>query len=160
MENQKNTLFYCDENSIAVIIKKANENSGDLLPILEDIQAQLGYLPIDVLKKVGISLKLPLSKVIETASFYSFLRFQPRGQYLIQMCESAPCHLNGSAQTLQALQNTLRIHPGETTPDQKFTLELTGCLGVCDRAPAIMVNGSVYGPVYANEVEAFLKRFQ
>lgn len=160
MGNQKNAPLRRDEAEIAVIMGNANMHPSELLPMLEAIQELLGYLPIDILKKIGESVNLPLSKVMEAASFYKHFRFQPCGQYLIRMCESAPCHLNGSAQTLCALQNALHIRPGETTPDHKFTLELAGCLGVCDRAPAIMVNGEIYGPIHANEVEDFLRQFQ
>ena len=76
------------------------------------------------------------------------------------MCKSAPCHLNGTAATLKALEDALGIKVGETTPDGRFTLQPYDCLGICDRAPAVMVNDQVFGPVFSEDVPEFLARFE
>ena len=148
------------KEKIEAILSKHRDDNGALLPILEEAQEAIGYLTPESLQAISTGLTIPLTKVVETASFYQFLRFQPRGKYLIQMCESAPCCLSSAKATLSAIERALCIKPGETTPDGKFTLELTGCIGVCDRAPALLVNGEAFGPIRQEDVEAFLGSFE
>lgn len=103
--------------------------------------------------------RMPVAKVWGIASFYSLYATTPRGRHVIRVCESAPCHVVGATNILQTLKDTLRIKPGETTPDGRFTLELTSCLGVCGVAPAVMVNQNVHGNLTTDAVSEFLANY-
>lgn len=134
----------------------AENGAGALLPALEQAQKEHGYLSKDVLSAVADSLQLPLAEVAETASFYSLLTMEKLGQYAIHICNSAACHMAGSGTLKQALENALGISVGETTPDGKFTLLCCGCLGACEKSPAVLVNGRIYGPVKEEQIPALL----
>ncbi|MCX6554018.1 MAG: NAD(P)H-dependent oxidoreductase subunit E [Candidatus Aminicenantes bacterium] len=129
-------------------ILKQYEASGDnLLAILHDIQDASAehYLDDASLRAAADYLKLPYSFVYGVASFYTMYSLEPRGKNLIRICQSPPCHLLGASTISRELMRLLGIGFGATTPDKLFTLEMTSCLGVCGVAPAMMVNGRVYG---------------
>ncbi len=139
------------------IIRKHQNRDGALIDVLHDVQALYGYLPEQAMKRIAEGLSLPLSKVYGVATFYSLFTLEPKGQYVIRLCESAPCHIRGAVQVLSAIEEELKIKPGETTPDSKFTLEFTSCLGVCGVAPAIMINDQVYGNLTPEKVKEILR---
>jgi NADH:ubiquinone oxidoreductase subunit E len=129
-------------------ILKQYESSGDnLLAILHDIQnaSTEHYLADADLRAAADYLKLPYSFVHGVATFYTMYSLKPRGKNLVRVCQSPPCHLLGSTTISKELMRLLGIGFGETTADKFFTLEMTSCLGVCGVAPAMMVNGRVYG---------------
>jgi NADH:ubiquinone oxidoreductase subunit E len=140
------------------------EPSGDnLLAILHDIQDACPehYLSEADLRAVADHLGLTYSFVHGVATFYTMYSLKPRGRYLIRVCQSPPCHLLGSTTISRELMRLLGIAFGETTPDKRFTLEMSSCLGVCGVAPAMMVNDRVYGnltPELIAEVIAGLRR--
>lgn len=158
MENA--TVTAQQETKLREIMAEYKDVRGALLPMLEKAQVTCGYLPIEALEIIADGLGIPLSKVAGTAGFYSFLSSEKCGRYVIRMCKSAPCHVNGAAATLKALEDALGIKVGETTPDGKFTLQTDDCLGICDRAPAVMVNDEVFGPVFLEAVPKFLAGFE
>ena len=158
MENT--TLTAQQETKLREFIAEYKDVPGALLPVLEKAQEACGYLPMEALEIIADGLDIPLSKVAGTAGFYSFLSSEKCGRYVIRMCKSAPCQVNGTAATLKALEDALGIKAGETTPDGKFTLQTYDCLGLCDRAPAVMVNDEVFGPVFSEDVPEFLARFE
>jgi NADP-reducing hydrogenase subunit HndA len=138
------------------IIGSYKGTQGALMPVLQKAQELYGYLPIQVQKIIAEGLNLPLAQVAGTLSFYSFFTSEKCGNYIIRVCKSAPCHINGATSTLRAFEDALGIKPGETTPDGKFTLLTSECLGICDRAPAIMVNNEVFGPILTGDAANFL----
>lgn len=150
------------EKDLAVqeIIDRHLGLEGNLLPILHAIQAELGYLPEPAMVRVARSLRIPLSKVYGTATFYSLFATHPKGEYVIRICESAPCHIQGAQEVIEALEKELGIKVGETTPDQKFTLELASCIGVCGVAPAIMINEHVHGNLTPSMVPGIIARYR
>lgn len=117
----------------------------ELIPILQDVNHQLGYLPTLAIVKLSQMMKIPTSQIYSVASFYSMLSTEARGEHVIQFCESAPCHVMGGRQVWNTLLETLGIGPGETTPDGKWTLITTSCLGVCGVGPVMIVDDEVYG---------------
>jgi NADH:ubiquinone oxidoreductase subunit E len=129
------------------ILKKYEPRADNLLGILHDIQnaSSEQYLAADDLRAVADFLKLTYSFVYSVATFYTMYSLKPRGKYLVRVCQSPPCHLLGSTTISRELMRLLGIGFGETTADKRFTLEMTSCLGVCGVAPAMMVNGRVYG---------------
>lgn len=117
----------------------------ELIPVLQEVNNQLGYLPTLAIVKISQMMKIPTSQIYSVASFYAMLSTEARGEHVIQFCESAPCHVMGGQQVWNALLETLGIRPGETTPDGKWTLITTSCLGVCGVGPVMIVDDEVYG---------------
>lgn len=130
-----------------------------LISVLHQVQAELGYLSEEGLGIVAEKLDLPLSKVYGVATFYTLLNTEAKGEYIIRVCESAPCHVKDSTNILTELKDKLGIEVGETTEDGKFSLELTSCLGVCGVAPAIMINDTVHGNLDTTRLESVLERY-
>lgn len=156
-------IYNIDEAQINKLIDMLNiqkAKAGSLINILNEIQNDFGPLSIEVQKVISKVLEIPLGQVASVVSFYTFLRTENHGKYFLYMCESAPCQLKEAQQTLKKVEEILGIKTGETTLDGKFTLETCECLGVCNRSPAVMVNGEIYGPIQAGDVEHFLKRFE
>lgn len=148
------------EAKLRELVGQYKNMPGALIPVLQKAQELYGYLPIEVLKVVADGLNLPLAQVAGVASFYTFFKNEKCGKYLIRMCKNAPCHVKEAATTLKALEASLGIKVGETTPDGKFTLETCDCLGICERAPAVMVNNEVFGPLLSKDVAQFLVNFE
>jgi NADH-quinone oxidoreductase subunit E len=145
------------------ILKNYEPQADNLLGILHDVQnaSEEHYLTDADLRAVADFLGLAYSFVYGVASFYTMYSLQPRGRYLIRVCQSPPCHLLGSTTISKELIRLLGIGFGETTADRRFTLEMSSCLGVCGVAPAMMVNDRVYGnltPELIAEVIAGLRR--
>jgi NADH-quinone oxidoreductase subunit E len=132
----------------------------ELIPILNDINRELGYLPDYALEEVGRQLQVPRSRLFSVATFYHMLSTTPRGRHIIQFCESAPCHVVGGREVWQSLQEQLGLQPGETSPDGKWTLVTTSCLGVCAVGPVIVVDDDIIGNVQPDQVGDILARYQ
>ncbi len=109
------------------------------------IQDKLGYLPEEAMHAIAAWLDVPVSNVYGTATFYTLFSTKPKGKYIVRLCDSPPCHIEGSEAVKDALIKELGIKPGETTEDCTFTFELVSCFGLCGVAPAVMINEDVYG---------------
>ncbi|HIE53550.1 MAG TPA: NADH-quinone oxidoreductase subunit NuoE [Armatimonadetes bacterium] len=134
---------------------------ADVLALLHQAQRESGfnYLSEDQLREIAARTGMTYSEVYGVATFYSLFSLQPRGRYVIRVCESGPCHLEGAASLLETLQQELNLGVGETTPDGKFTLETVSCLGFCDEAPVMMINEEVYGHLTKEKVREILARY-
>ncbi|MBN2258597.1 MAG: NADH-quinone oxidoreductase subunit NuoE [Anaerolineaceae bacterium] len=132
----------------------------ELIPILSDINRQLGYLPAEALDEISTQLKIPKSQVLSAASFYSMLSTQPRGRHVIKFCESAPCHVQGGREVWLALQDQLQLKSGETSPDDRWTLETTSCLGQCADGPVILVDEDIYLNVTPDQLSGILAKYK
>ena len=132
----------------------------DLLVSLKEAQAERGHLSREVLVEVSRSLDVPVVDVFGVASFYSFLSTRPQGSNIIRVCGSVPCYLKNSQMILRSLADALGIGPGETTPDGRFSCELTNCIGACDLAPAMLVNGEVHGELTGKKISAILSSYR
>ena len=138
------------------IITRHKDQPGALMPVLQEVQEAVGFLPPAVQERIAAGLNIQGSEVFGVMSFYSMYTWKPKGKYVIRMCESPPCHVNGGDNMLQALQQELGIGVGETTADGLFTLETTACLGVCEVAPAMQINEVVIGPLTAARIKQVL----
>jgi len=138
--------------------KKNYDSSGEILiPVLHEIQkVYSNNVPEDVAKEVAEYLNIPDSQISEVITFYSMLSFKKRGKYIIRVCESLPCHVNGGREVVESLKEKLGIDFGETTSDGLFTLESTSCLGICGVAPAMMINEEAYGNLTKEKVDAII----
>ena len=116
----------------------------NLIPILQDIQEEYGYLTETAIKELGEYLELPTSKIYSLATFYSKFRFQPKGKFHLKMCRGTSCHLKGSSHLLNIMYKELELHEGQTTKDGLFSLEVVSCMGACGFGPVLAVNEKHY----------------
>lgn len=143
-----------------ILKKYENAKRDSLIPILQDIQDSVGYIPKEAVKAVGKYLNLPASKIYGVATFYNQFRFEPLGKYHIQICRGTACHVKGSQKVLETLQRELGIGPGETTKDGLFSIEVVACLGACGLAPVITVNDKVYANMDSDSVKKLIKELK
>jgi NADH-quinone oxidoreductase subunit E len=122
-------------------ISKHIHERGPLVTVLQVVNADLGYIPPESLRYIASKLNVPLADVYHVATFYTAFSLTPRGEHNIKVCMGTACHVRGSARVLDALEERLEIKAGDTTKDQKFTLETVNCLGACAMGPVILVNG-------------------
>ncbi|MFP4379956.1 MAG: NADH-quinone oxidoreductase subunit NuoE [Candidatus Sumerlaeia bacterium] len=147
--------------SIEPILEKyAGAGRDSLIPILQEIQDEEGFLSRDAVVRVGRHLGLPASKVYGVATFYNQFRFQPLGKYHIQVCRGTACHVKGSASVLAALTQALDIEAGQTTKDGLFSVEVVACIGACGLAPVISINGEFFAGVTPESVNGILDTFR
>ena len=133
-----------------------SKGPGNLLVLLEEAQNKSGYLSAECLIELAESLGLSVSDVYGVASFYSFLSTKPQGRNVIRICKSLPCFLENNQPIIETVEREIGIKPGETTPDGKFSFELTNCIGACDKAPAMMINDDVYGDLTPGKISRIL----
>ncbi|MCE5268872.1 MAG: NADH-quinone oxidoreductase subunit NuoE [Planctomycetaceae bacterium] len=144
----------------AVLERYPNASRDALIPILQDVQQELGYLSRDSVVRIGEHLNLPASKIYGVATFYNQFRFQPQGRNHIQVCRGTACHVKGSAAILDAVKRELRIEPGQTTRDGQFSLEVVACIGACGLAPVICVNGEFHAGVTTKTVGKIIDSYR
>jgi NADH-quinone oxidoreductase subunit E len=148
---------------VCKILDDHSRNPAHLIPILQAVQEEYRYLPEEIMVYVATSLGLPPARVYGVATFYSHFALEPRGKYIIRLCDGTACHVKASIPILEALQRRLDLNPQrKTTPDLRFTLETVSCLGACGLAPVLVINDEVYGqmtPARAIElVEALIAK--
>jgi len=143
-----------------VLERHKGAKRDSLIPILQDVQEDEGFLSFDSLLAVSRFLNLPLSKIYGVASFYNQFKFQAPGKYKIQLCRGTACHVKGSAGVLEAVKRYLKIDAGETTKDKLFSLEVVACVGACSLAPVVCINGEYYAGVNPDKMEKILKEYQ
>jgi NADH-quinone oxidoreductase subunit E len=132
---------------------------GFLIPILQDIQREYGYLPLLVLKELSQRLSVPLSRIYNVATFYKSLSLKPRGRHIISVCTGTVCHLKGAGKLAEAISDQLEIPLGGTTRDLRFSLENVNCLGACALAPVLVLDGHYYAKVEPSAVKKILRAF-
>jgi NADH:ubiquinone oxidoreductase subunit F (NADH-binding)/NADH:ubiquinone oxidoreductase subunit E len=148
----------CDQ--LEAIIVRHRGKPGALLPVLQEAQKILGHIPREMQDVIAMELNVPASQVFGTMSFYSMFAWQPKGRYLVRVCQSPPCHIQGGENILQALQEELGVEVGGTTPDKLFTLESAACLGACEVAPAIQINEVVHGNLSREKIKEVLAAYR
>ncbi len=139
-----------------ILEKYQNAGRDSLIPILQDVQNNEGYLSEKALEKIGTHLDLPVSKIYGVATFYNQFRFQPKGKYHIQVCRGTACHVLGSLNVMQELEKTLKIKNDETSRDGKFSLEVVACIGACGLAPVISINGEFHAKVTPESIKEII----
>jgi NADH-quinone oxidoreductase subunit E len=137
-----------------------SQEKKDLLVLLERAQSRSGYLSKDTIAELAAALGLSISEVYGVASFYSFLSTKPKGRNVIRICKSIPCYLKGSQTIIEGVRKAIGIKPGETTPDGRFSFELTNCIGACDKAPAMMINDDVHVDLTPKKISSILEAYK
>ncbi|NLY89353.1 MAG: NADH-quinone oxidoreductase subunit NuoE [Firmicutes bacterium] len=127
------------------LIRRLGRGQETAIPVLQEIQKEFGYIPPELLPRVAALTGLCGSELYSIATFYSQFRLHPIGENLIQVCHGTACHLAGAEEITAALRRELGIEEGDTSPDQKYTIEKVACLGCCSLAPVITINGETFG---------------
>lgn len=131
-----------------------------LIPLLQEVQDEFGYLSEDALRKIASHLGLPSSKIYGLATFYNQFSFVPRGKYHIEICNGSACHLEGSREILSEIEKELGITDGQSTKDGNFSLEVQSCIGACGQSPVISVNKKYYTGVSVKRVREIIKQLE
>lgn len=145
---------------IIALIEQYKGESSPLMMILEAIQKKFGYIPLDVQEIVAEKLGMPFSEVYGVVTFYNFFSLTPKGKYVIGVCLGTACYVKNAQSVLDKIEQVLKIKPGETTEDGLFTIEALRCIGACALAPAMSINGKVYGQVKPDQIEGILKTYR
>ena len=147
--------------SVDVILNNYSLAGQDsLIPILQDIQTEEGFLSEESIIKVGQHLKMPSSKIFGVATFYNQFRFEPQGKYHVQICRGTACHVLGSASVMETLQKELNIKAGQTSRDGLFSIEVVACIGACGLAPVIAINGKFYAKVTDDSIKEIINKYR
>ena len=140
------------------IMDKIIEEKKLLLPILTELQDKHGYISEDIMRKLSKKTKIPMSKIYGVVTFYSFLSIKPQGKYIIHICNSPACYVNGSLDIIKFLETEIGIKSGETTKDSMFSLHIGSCIGCCDEAPAMLVNGKLHSNLTKEKIRKIIKK--
>jgi NADH:ubiquinone oxidoreductase subunit E len=146
---------------VDAVMARHGTNEEALVEILRDLSKSSGHLSTALLESVAERLRLPPSKVLSVASFYSMIDVEPRGRHVIKLCEDAPCHVPGGREVWEALERELGIPFGETTPDGEWTLLPTSCIGLCAVGPVMVIDDDdVYGNLTPEVIPEILASYR
>jgi NADH-quinone oxidoreductase subunit E len=146
---------------IEIILKKYKPGKREeLIPLLQEIQSDFGYISEDAIVKVGNFLGLSTTKIFGLATFYDKFRFVPAGKIRIKICHGTSCFLNGSQAIISKLKEESGVVPGQTTRDGQLSYELVSCMGGCSNGPVMNVNGEFYTRISASQVPELIKKLK
>jgi NADH:ubiquinone oxidoreductase subunit E len=136
-----------EDDIIEKIVSRYDGQVGMLIPMMQDLQAEAGYLPADQLRRFAERLNLPLSRLYAVATFYASFRLAPKGQHDVTLCVGTVCYLKGAGQISERIRREFQVEPGGTTADGLFTFQPVNCVGACALAPVMIVDGEYYDAV-------------
>ena len=145
---------------VAGILEKYPREPASLISVLQDVQEEYGYLPKDALDEVCRGLGTSRSRAYHVATFFKAFSLKPRGKHLVSVCMGTACHVKGAGKVLEVLESELGVKDGGTSPDNLFTLKSVRCLGCCSLAPAVMIDGKVYGGVTTASVGKIVNSYK
>ena len=149
---------------VQTIVKELADKHGrkpeSLMPILQGIIQKDRFISEYAMAEIAQELDISTAEVYGTATFYSFLDTEVRGKYVIRVCKTITCSMKGKNQILLSLEDILKIKVGETTPDKKFTILETNCLGWCHKAPAMLINDDVYTELTTDSVRQIIEEYK
>lgn len=148
MEEQLNSVFASYQGQ-----------KNELIPVLQDVQEELGYLPEEAMREVARFVRLPESKVFGVATFYARFHLQPRGEHIIRLCCGTACHVRGASKIADRVKDVLQIGVGETTEDMKFTYEEVACIGACGLAPVMTIDEKTFGKLDPDKTKKTIENF-
>lgn len=149
-----------DREKLAEIIDKHRGEKWGLIPLLQDVQEEFGYVPPTAIEPVAEALGMFPSQVQGVITFYAGFSLEPKGRYVLKVCRGTACHVKGSRSILRLVKRELGLGEGETSPDYQFTLETVACLGACFLAPSMMVNRNYYGKLNPTKVISVLGQYR
>ncbi len=145
-----------DFEKVNGIIEKYRDDREAIIALLQDISAEIRYLPEEVIRHVSDEIEVPVSRLYSLATFYTSFRLEPRGEHEVQICMGTACHVRGAPRMLENVTQKLNIKPGETTGDGKFTVETVNCVGACALGPLLVLDGKYYGKLTQRKIEKLL----
>ena len=148
------------EEQLDAIIAKLKGTPGALMPVLQQAQEIYGYLPIEVQKMIALKMDVPIEEVYGVSTFYSQFVLNPKGDVAIAVCLGTACYVKGSGDILNKITEILGLPSGSTTPDGKYSLEATRCIGACGLAPVLTINNEVYGRLVPADMEGILAKYK
>jgi NADH:ubiquinone oxidoreductase subunit E len=149
-----------EEKTVQDIISGYDTDRSSLIPVLQDIQDAIGFLPLNVQRRVAKGIRVPEKDVYGVVTFYSFFTMIPRGKYNIRVCMGTACFVKGGKQITDNISKGLQIEPGQTTPDRVYSLQVNRCVGACGIAPVIIINDKVYKKVDPDTVMDIVNSLQ
>jgi len=141
------------------IMDKYEGEKGALIQLLLDIQEELNWIPKEAAERISQRLNIPQSQIYRVASFYTAMSLTPMGKHVVSVCMGTACHIRGAPRILDRITDVLKIQPGETSPDRRFTLNTVNCLGCCALGPVMVVDGKYYGKITPTEAEGVLNNY-
>jgi NADH-quinone oxidoreductase subunit E len=156
----KGELMEIDAKKLVDIIEKNGRYRNALIPILQDIQNEYNWLPKETFEIVARELELPLMDVYGVATFYRTFSLKPRGEHIVTVCLGTACHVRGGQRVADTISGELKIKPGETTVDMKFTLETVNCLGACALGPVVVIDSEYYGQMTKAKASLLIKNLK
>lgn len=148
-----------DLRPVEEIVERYGAEKGALIPLLQDAQDAYGYLDESIMRELAKRAGYQLSQVYGVATFFAQFRLKPIGEYLIKVCHGTACHVAGATQITDEIVNQLAIKEGETTPDNKFTLESVMCVGACSLSPIMLIGEDTHGKLKPTSIKKILKRY-
>lgn len=156
METKKEEYF----KPLHDIIRNNKTDSTQLIPLLQKIQGQYGYLPMEIVEEFSGLSGIKVTDIMGVASFYSQFRLKPLGKYVIKICAGTACHVNGADNIISILSEELAIDLDQTSEDGLFSIETVACLGCCSLAPVMMINGEVYGRLNRDKTKKIIRELK
>ncbi len=152
MEGEKEQILSCVDE----VLSNSTKEKEDLIPILQKVQAKLGYLPVLAMEKIAEGTDVPAADVYGLATFYNQFRLNPPGDHEVKVCLGTACYMVGGDITLESFERRMEIKEGETTSDRRYSLERVACVGCCTMAPVVVVDDEVEGKVTPTRVDGIM----
>ncbi len=143
-----------------IFAKYPAKDKSSIIPLLQDIQGKYGYLPEEKVGTVALYTGVTISHIYGVATFYNQFRLQPLGKYVIRVCRGTACHVKGSKQILERLEQEIGCKAGETSKDKLFTIETVACIGACSIAPVITVGDDFHGRLTPKQIPGIIKKYR
>ncbi len=140
-------------------ISENKDIGGALIPVMQKAQELFGYLSFETMELISDRLDVPVADIYGVATFYALFSLTPKGDHVISVCTGTACYVKGAAAVLDEVKKQLGIESGETTPDGKFSIQDTRCLGCCGLAPVMVINNDVYGRLEPADIKDILAKY-
>jgi len=145
------------QERLTEILSRYHGEQSELIPILQAVQEEFGYIPPEAMSRAAGFLGIPESSVYGVVTFYAQFYLTRQGKHRIKVCQGTACHVRGGKKIMDLMQQKLGISPGGTTPDYEFSLESVACFGSCALAPVVVVDGKVHGRLTPKKAEKILE---
>ena len=148
------------EEKLIAVINAHKDIKGSMMPILQQAQEIYGYLPLEVQKIIARETGASVEEIFGIVTFYSQFKLNPNGKYAIAVCLGTACYVKGAQELLDAIEAEIGVKAGDTSPDGKYSVEATRCIGACGLAPVLTVNGEVYGRLTKKDIPGILAKYK
>lgn len=156
---EKNCMDEKLSNEMKELLKNYSQDKSNLIQILNEVQEKYGYIPKQSQIEISNYLSIPMAEIYGVITFYSRFTLEPKGKYNISVCLGTACFVKGSQALLDRLKERLKIDEGVTTPDGKFSIDATRCVGACGLAPVFTINNEVYGKATVKKLDEVLDEY-